>query len=82
MKILSDPQYIETLLENGSVRDLKRYTGAKYRDAVVACLQRDFDAVWEQEPPPQGAQERQEQLQTYLHHVQRTVVDTIALCNA
>lgn len=82
VKILSDTQYIERLLEDGSVRDLKRHTGVRYRDAVIACLRKDFDAVWETQPPPQEAEERQKQLQVYLDEVQGRVVDTITVCNA
>lgn len=82
VKILSDPQYIQTLIDDGSVRDLKRHTGARYRDAVITCLRKDFDAVWEQQPPPQDADKRQKQLQSYLDQVQRRVLDPIAICNA
>ena len=79
VSIHSDPQYIETLLSDGSVRDLKRMTGIRYRDAVAACLRRDFDAVWDGGESGGG---RQRVLQTYLDQVQRRVVDTIAVCNA
>jgi hypothetical protein len=77
VSIHSDPHYVETLLSDGSVRDLKRMTGVRYRDAVVACLRRDFDAVWENK---EG--DRQRILQNYLDQVQRRVIDTIAVCNA
>ena len=73
----SDPQYVETLVRNGSVSEIKRFTGARYRDAVMACLRRDFDVVWEEQ-----AGDREKQLQTYLDQVQMRIVDTIAHCSA
>ncbi len=73
----SDPQYIDTLVRTGSVSEMKRFTGARYRDAVMACLKRDFDVVWEKHDG-----DRQKQLQTYLDQVQIKIVDAIAHCSA
>ncbi|KAL2047204.1 hypothetical protein N7G274_001223 [Stereocaulon virgatum] len=73
----SDPQYIETLVKNGSVSEMRRFMGTKYRDAVIACLKKEFDEVWEKQ---QG--NRQQQLQTYLGQVQNKIVDAIAVCSA
>ena len=73
----SDPQYIDTLVRSGSVSEIKRFTGARYRDAVMACLKRDFDVIWEEQ-----AGDRGKQLQTYLDQVQKRIVDTIAHCSA
>ncbi|MCJ1276534.1 hypothetical protein MMC21_004340 [Puttea exsequens] len=80
VSIYSDPDFVEKLLEDGSVKDLKRTAGTRYRDAVVTCLRKDFDGVWEQ--PCHTQEERQKQLQNFLDQVQRRVVDTIAVCNA
>ena len=73
----SDPQYIDTLVRSGSVSEMKRFTGARYRDAVMACLKRDFDDMWEQEDG-----DREKQLQKYLEQVQIRIVDAIAHCSA
>jgi len=62
---------------SGPVLELKRNTGIRYRDAVVACLSRELDAVWEK----QGV-DRQNQLNTYLEQVQNKIVDAIAHCSA
>ncbi|KAK4693966.1 hypothetical protein P7C71_g3535, partial [Lecanoromycetidae sp. Uapishka_2] len=77
VSIHSDPNYVDNLLSDGSVKDLKRMTGIRYRDAVISCLRRDFDAVWEN-----AEGDQQVVLQSYLDQVQRRVVDTIAVCNA
>ena len=73
----SDPQYIDTLVKSGSVSEMKRFMGTKYRDAVIACLKREFDDIWEKQ---EG--DRQKQLQTYLDQVQNKIVDAIAVCSA
>ena len=62
---------------NGPIMELKRFTGARYRDAVKACLDKEFDPIWQME-----GMDAREQLQTYLDQVQTRVVDTIAVCNA
>ena len=43
-----DRLYIENTVLNGPIHDLKRYTGARSRDAVLACLSREFDDIWNQ----------------------------------
>ena len=73
----SGSQYIDTLVKNGSIRDLKRFTGKKYRNAVRACLKREFDDIWEKQE-----EDRQKQLQTYLDQVQNKIVDAISVCSA
>lgn len=60
--------------------ELKRFTGARYRDATKACLDKDFDPIWELRAGQ--SIDAKEQLQTYLNQVQSKVVDTIAVCNA
>ena len=72
-----DPEYIEKTVMNGSIMDLKRFTGIRYRDAVTACLSREFDGVWERR-----GESRQTHLKTYLGQVQSRVVDAIARCSA
>ena len=74
----SDPLLIEKMMEKGPQLELRRYTGGRYRDAVVACLNRSFDFFWEDPPPYDG----QMQLQRYLRQVQNKVVDPLAVCNA
>ena len=72
-----DPRYVENVVLNGSVMDLKRYMGIRYRDAVIACLNKDLDALWEDE-----ACDREEQLRVYLGEVHSMIVEPIAQCNA
>ena len=71
-----DPQFIEKTVVTGPIMELKRYTGNRYRDVVMACLSRDFDAVWEE-----NSGDRQEQLRSYLGQVQNKVVDALAYCS-
>ncbi|KAL8988350.1 MAG: hypothetical protein Q9169_008570, partial [Polycauliona sp. 2 TL-2023] len=75
----SDPQFIEKMVMNGPVMDLKRHMGAKYRDAVMACLCQDFDAIWDQKKEFESPEAR---LQCFQTEVQMRVVDAIAVCNA
>ena len=72
-----DPRYVENVVVNGSVMDLKRYMGNRYRDAVIACLNKDLDALWEDKACDQG-----EQLRVYLGEVLSKIVEPIAQCNA
>ncbi|KAL6716894.1 hypothetical protein ACLMJK_004806 [Lecanora helva] len=72
-----DPDFIEKNVMNGPVDDLRRFTGARYRDAVMSCLSRDFDSIWEQ-----NGLSRQARLKAYLGQVQRKIVDAIARCSA
>ncbi|KAI4105444.1 MAG: hypothetical protein L6R37_002707 [Teloschistes peruensis] len=75
----SDPKFIEKVVMNGPVADLKRHMGAKYRDAVTACLSQDFDAIWDQERIFESPEAR---LQCFQASVQSRVVDAIAICSA
>ncbi|KAL8763845.1 MAG: hypothetical protein Q9184_000441 [Pyrenodesmia sp. 2 TL-2023] len=75
----SDPNFIEKVVMDGPVMDLKRHMGAKYRDAVMACLSQDFDAIWQ---PDRKFETREERLQCFQAEVQRRVVDAIAVCSA
>ncbi len=72
-----DPQLIEKVVMSGPVMELKRYTGVRYQDAVIACLNREFDTFWQQ-----PEENQKEQLQVYLVHIQNHIVNTIAHCNA
>ena len=67
----SGSQDIDTLVKNGSISDLDRLMGKKYRDAVMACLKREFDDIW-------GKQEGK----TYLDQVQSKIIDAIGVCSA
>ncbi|KAL8691932.1 MAG: hypothetical protein Q9218_002940 [Villophora microphyllina] len=75
----SDPKFIEKVVMNGPVLDLKRHMGAKYRDAVMACLSQDFDAIWNQAKVFESPEAR---LQCFQADVQSRVVDAIAVCSA
>lgn len=75
----SDPHYIEKVLMNGPVMDLKRYMGANYRDAVTACLSKQFDSIWDREREFDSPEAR---LQCFQTEVQTRVVDVIAMCSA
>ena len=72
-----DPHFVENAVMNGPVMNLKQYMGSRYRDAVVACLSKDFDAFWEDQTSDPG-----EQLRVYMGEVQSQVMDPIAQCNA
>ena len=72
-----DPLYIDLLMKDEKVGELKKYMGRNYRDAVMVCLRREFDVIWEQQ---EG--DRQKQLRTYLEQVQNKVVDVISACSA
>ena len=72
-----DPQYIEKIILNGSIKDLKRFTGVRYQEAVKACLSHEFDSLWAKQ-----AGDRQTQLKSYLDHFESTIVDAIARCSA
>lgn len=70
----SDPNYIEKLVMGGSIMELKRFMGARYRDAVTACLDRKLDAIW--------ASVEGNRLRHYQDEVQTKIVDLISVCNA
>ncbi|KAI9857116.1 MAG: hypothetical protein M1813_008607 [Trichoglossum hirsutum] len=71
---LSDPQFIQKVVM-GPVKDLGRYMGANYRDAVLACLNLDFDRVWDES-------EDAERTLKFQGEVQNKIVDPIAFCRA
>ena len=73
----SDPRLIEKIIEKGSISSLKRFTGGRYRDAVKACLSREFDNFWADK-----SADSQKILQPYLEELQKKVVETIAVCSA
>ena len=75
----SDPNFIEKVVMDGPVMDLKRHMGARYRDAVLACLSQEFDAIWDQERVFESVEAR---LQSFQTEVQSRVVDAIAVCCA
>ena len=70
----SDPSFINLVMK-GPVMDLKRYMGIRYRDAVITCLDRSFDNVWDR---GKGV----DRMQIFQDEVQNKVVDVIASCNA
>lgn len=74
---ISDPQFIVKAVMNGPVMDLKRFTGCRYRDAVIACLNRQFDVFWENTEMDPTTRFRR-----YQDEVQDKVVDMLAGCNA
>ena len=67
----SDSLYTCTKAKNGSLDELRRLMGKKYRDAVMVCLQRDFFDIWEEE----GGKENL--LHTFLEQMQNKVVDPL-----
>ncbi|KAL8783987.1 MAG: hypothetical protein Q9213_004238 [Squamulea squamosa] len=75
----SDPHFIEKVVMNGPVMDLKRHMGTRYRDAVMACLSREFDSIWDGGREFDNAEARLQHFQT---EVQAKVVDAIAVCSA
>ncbi|KAI4138269.1 MAG: hypothetical protein L6R39_006880 [Caloplaca ligustica] len=77
----SDPKFIEKVVMDGPVMDLKRHMGARYRDAVLACLNMEFDEIWTGVQGGDGGG-REERLKRFQGEVQRRVVDAIAVCSA
>ncbi|KAH0552995.1 hypothetical protein GP486_006809 [Trichoglossum hirsutum] len=80
---LTDPQFIQKVVM-GPAADLGRYMGASYRDAVLACLNLEFDRIWdaseeEEEEEEEGERDRMLRFQA---EVQSRIVDPIALCRA
>jgi serine/threonine protein kinase len=55
--------------------DLGRFVGANYRDAVLACLNLDFDRVWDNSDESQ-------RMHNFQTEVQNKIVDPIASCMA
>ena len=72
-----NPHLVEDVVMNGPVMDLKRFMGSRYRDAAVACLNKNLDAFWEDE-----TSDLVEQSRVYLGQVESQVLNPIAQCNA
>ena len=66
-----DSSYTYTKVKNGSLDELRRLMGRKYRDAVIACLRREFYDIWDEEG------DKEKMLHTFLEQVQDKVVDPI-----
>lgn len=75
----SDPRFIEKVVMGAPVMDLKRHMGAKYRDAVTACLSQELDSIWDRDRVFESPEAR---LQCFQTEVQARVVDAIAVCSA
>ncbi|KAL8735437.1 MAG: hypothetical protein Q9181_002835 [Wetmoreana brouardii] len=75
----SDPRYIEKVVMGAPVKDLKRHMGAKYRDAVTACLSQKLDSIWD---PKRAFENPEARLRHFQTEVQAKVVDAIAVCSA
>lgn len=71
---IAEPRFVQNTIMN-STQHLGRFVGAKYRDAVLACVQLEFDDVWDLA----GKQERDLKLQ---QAIQPNVVDAIDFCHA
>lgn len=71
---IAEPNFIQNTVMY-LAQDLGRYVGAKYRDAVLACIHFEFDAVWDLA----GEEERNLKLQ---QAIQAKVVDGIDICQA
>ena len=74
----SDPNLIEKCLGQKQLKDLRRHTGRRYSDVVVACLDKGFDRFWDDATEYDPST----QLKRYLRHLQNKVVDPLAVCNA
>ena len=66
-----DSSYTYTKVKNGSLDELRRLMGKKYRDAVIACLRREFYDIWEEEG------DKEKLLHTFFEQVQDKAVDPI-----
>lgn len=71
---ITDPEFINKTI-SGSAKDLGRFVGARYRDAILACVSLQFDEVWEM------AEKNEQDLQLQ-QEVQRKVVDAVDSCQA
>ncbi|KAI4126001.1 MAG: hypothetical protein LQ338_003983 [Usnochroma carphineum] len=78
----SDPNFIEKVVMDGPVMDLKRHMGVKYRDAVTACLSMELDRIWEGKGDGGVGGKGEERLKFFQGEVQTRVVDAIAVCSA
>ena len=59
----------------GLTKDLGRFVGARYRDAILACIELEFDTVWEK-----AAEEDRDLI--LQQAVQKRVIDAIDSCQA
>ncbi|KAL9047031.1 MAG: hypothetical protein Q9214_000286 [Letrouitia sp. 1 TL-2023] len=71
---ITDPEFINKTVV-GSAKDLGRFVGARYRDAILACVSLQFDEVW-------GMAEKSEQDLRLQQAVQLKVVDAVDSCQA
>ena len=71
---LEDPDYVHKTVSSAA-RDLGRHVGAKYRDAILATIQMEFDDVWD------SAEEGRRDL-TLQQAFQSKVIDAIDFCQA
>lgn len=71
---IAEPGFVQNMIIE-SAQHLGRFVGAKYRDAVIACVQLEFDDVWD-------LAERQERDFKLQQAVQPKVVDGIDSCHA
>lgn len=60
--------------EHMTIRRVGEYAGQEYQNAVIFCLSRELDTVFDSD-------EWEEELGAYLRQVQVKVVDPIAMCN-
>lgn len=70
----SDPNFVHATVTSAG-RDLGRFVGCRYRDAVLACISMEFDEVWDAAIP----ENRDLALQ---QAIQIRVVDAIEYCQA
>ena len=70
----SDPDFVHATVTSAA-RDLGRFVGCRYRDAVLACISSEFDEVWD----VASAENRDLALQ---QAIQARVVDAIEYCQA
>lgn len=74
---LTKGRFVDDVVIGGWVRGLKRYTGARYLEAVRKCLNKEFNAIWEAEDA-----DFEEYLAVWLPVIRNAVLDRIAGCNA
>ena len=71
---LTDPNFIKMVVI-GPAMDLARFMGARYKDAVLACLNLDFDQIWHNS-------ESTHRMRDFQNAVQDRIVDPIVFCRA
>ena len=70
----SDPDFVHATVTSAA-RDLGRFVGCRYRDAVLACISLEFDEVWD-------AANIENRDLTLQQAIQIRVVDAIEYCQA